>query len=84
MTQAPATGLYGPGDYGPDFDTLDEVYSAREYHQRSSVVTALLDLAHDLDARGLVLMSEDEVEERIIDAHTEGAVQGYSDGCERY
>lgn len=68
MTQAPATGLYGPGDFGPDFVTIDELLAGLNYmkfahrgkaalqlSERSATVTALLDLAHDLDARGLVL-----------------------------
>lgn len=54
------TGLYGPGDY-EGFVTIEElgisyletyhIGEEFEFFERSAVVTALIELAHDLDAR---------------------------------
>lgn len=87
------TGLYGcPSDYPADFVTIETardlaamstaegyIKNLRAIAIRDEIVTALIDLAHDLDARGLVLVPEVATVE-MTDAGSDG-VYVTQDSC---
>lgn len=71
--ETPATGMWGSGDFGPEFWPMDWLVqecasrhadpimrkaSGIEWMRRAAIRDAILDLAEDLDARGLVVAQE--------------------------